>query len=142
MADGASRPVLHEQSFWRPEEVKVRVALERVLNITLWVLKVLLALLFLFTGVGKWNPKALFWIELFDRIGIGQWARYLTGGLEITCAILLLIPRTSAVAATILSATMVGAFLIHLFILRDGFAAFFPAFTFVLSALVVWKRSR
>ena len=30
-------------------------------------------------------------VEMFDKIGLGQWFRYLTGGLEVTGAILLLV---------------------------------------------------
>jgi len=119
----------------------VKVASERVLNLTLWVLQGFLALLFLYSGADKWNPNAVFWVELFDKIRIGQWFRYFTGGLEITCAILLLIPKTSAMAATLLAFTMVGAVLTHLFILRDGFSSFLPAFPLLLLILVAWKRS-
>jgi len=119
----------------------VKIAWNRVLNLTLWVLQGLLALLFLYSGVDKWNPHAAFWIELFDRIRIGQWFRYFTGSLEILSAILLLIPKTSAMAAVILAFTMAGAVVSHLFILRDGYATFFPAFTLLLLILVAWKRS-
>jgi putative oxidoreductase len=118
----------------------VNLAWDRVLNLTLWVLQGLLALLFLYSGAGKWNPHALFWIELFDKIRIGQWFRYFTGSLEILCAILLLIPKTSAVAAALLAFTMAGAVLTHLFILRDGYASFFPTFTLLLLILIAWKR--
>jgi putative oxidoreductase len=77
-------------------------------------------------GAGKLNPKAGFWFELFGKIGIGQWLRYFTGSLEVVGAVLLLIPKTSAIAAVLLALTMVGAVATHLFILRDGYAAFFP----------------
>jgi len=110
------------------------------LNLTLWVLQGLLALLFLYAGADKWNPNAVFWIELFDKIRIGQWFRYFTGSLEIICAILLLIPKTSAIAAALLAFAMAGAIVTHLFILRDGYASFLPAFPLLLLILVVWKR--
>jgi uncharacterized membrane protein YphA (DoxX/SURF4 family) len=119
----------------------VKIAWERVLNLTLWVLQGVLALLFLYSGVGKWNRNAVFWIELFDKIRIGQGFRYFTGSLEITCAVLLLIPKTSAIAATLLAFTMAGAVVTHLFILRDGYASLFPALPLVLLVLIAWKRS-
>jgi len=110
------------------------------MNLTLWVLQSLLALLFLYSGGDKWNPQALFWIGLFDRIGVGQWFRYFTGSLEIICAILLLIPKTSTIAAVLLAFTMTGAVVTHLFILRDGYAGIFPAIPLLLLILVAWKR--
>lgn len=35
-------------------------------------------------------------VELFNEIGLGQWFRYLTGGLEVVGAVALLIPRLVA----------------------------------------------
>jgi hypothetical protein len=35
---------------------------------------------------------------------------------------------------------MAGAVVTHLFIVRDGYATFFPAFTLLLLAVVAWKR--
>jgi uncharacterized membrane protein YphA (DoxX/SURF4 family) len=80
-------------------------------------------------------------MELFGKVGIGQWFRYFTGSLEVVCAILLLIPRTSAIAAVLLALIMAGAVATHLFILRDGYATFFPAFTLLLLVVVAWKRT-
>jgi putative oxidoreductase len=118
----------------------VKVVWDRVLNLTLWVLQGFLALLFLYFGASKLNPSVVFWIALFDKIGIGQWFRYFTGSLEVICAILLVIPRTSAIAAALLALTMAGAVVTHLFILRDGYATFFPAFPLLLLVVVAWKR--
>jgi putative oxidoreductase len=118
----------------------VKVAWDRVLNLTLSVLQGFLALLFLYSGASKLHSNAFFWIVLFDKIGVGQWFRYFTGGLEVICAILLLIPRTSAIAAVLLAFTMVGAIVTHLFILRDGYATFFPALSFLLLVVVAYKR--
>jgi uncharacterized membrane protein YphA (DoxX/SURF4 family) len=81
-----------------------------------------------------------YWIELFAQIGIGQWFRYFNGGLEMICAVLLLIPRTSAIAAALLACIMAGAVLTHLFILRDGYAAIFPAFPLLILLAVARYR--
>lgn len=56
-------------------------------------------------------------IAMFDEIGFGQWFRYLTGLVEVTGAVLLLIPRMSFWGALSLSLIMIGAVLIHLFLL-------------------------
>ena len=57
----------------------------------LWVLRVLLAAVFLSTGVRKWlGDDAM--TATFAELGAGQWLRYVTGTLEIAGAIGLLIP--------------------------------------------------
>jgi putative oxidoreductase len=118
----------------------VKVAWDRILNLTLWVLRVFLALMFLYSGASKFNPHGIFWRELFANIGIGQWFRYFTGALEVICAVLLLIPRSSTIAAALLACTMAGAILTHLFILRDGYAAIFPGLPLMILIAVVWRR--
>jgi putative oxidoreductase len=118
----------------------VKLEWDRVLNLTLWALQGLLALVFLFSGASKFNPHEIFWMGLFANIGIGQWFRYFTGGLEVTCAVLLLIPRSSAIAAALLACTMAGAILTHLFILRDGYAAIFPGLPLLILIAIVWSR--
>jgi putative oxidoreductase len=118
----------------------VKVAWDRILNLTLWVLQGVLAVVFLYSGASKFSPHGIFWIELFARIGIGQWFRYFTGSLEIICAVLLLIPRTSAIAAALLAGTMAAAILTHLILLHDGYAAAFPGFFLLILIAVAWKR--
>lgn len=117
----------------------MKVAWGRVLNLTIWALQCFLALLFLYSGATKFSHE-VFWIELFAKIGIGQWFRYFTGSLEVICAILLLVPRTSAIAATLLACTMIGAIFTHFFILRDGYAAMFPVFPLLILIAVAWNR--
>lgn len=118
----------------------MKVAWNRISNLTLWTLQGLLAVLFLVSGIGKLSPHGVFWIELFAKIGIGQWFRYFTGALEVICAVLLLIPRTLAIAAVLLACTMAGAILAHLFILRDGYAAVFPGLPLLILIVVAWRR--
>ena len=118
----------------------MKVAWDRVLNLTLWALQVFLALMFLYSGASKFSPHDIFWIELFAKIGMGQWFRYFTGGLEVICAVLLLIPGSSAIAAALLACTMAGAILTHLFILRDGYAAIFPGLPLMILIAVAWRR--
>lgn len=113
---------------------------DRVVNLTLWVLQGLLALMFLYSGASKFSARGIFWIELFARIGMGEWFRYFTGSLEVVCAVLLLIRRTSAIAAALLACAMAGAILTHLFILRDGYAALLPGFPLAILIAVAWKR--
>ena len=125
------------------------IAWERVWNLTLWILQVFLAALFLLSGATKFSAHFVYWVELFAKLGIGQWFRHFIGGLEVVCAVLLLIPRTSAIAAALLACTMAGAMRTHLFILRDGYAWVFPGFPLLVLLLIAgtrghsaWPRSR
>ncbi|MGH3839617.1 MAG: DoxX family protein, partial [Pseudonocardiaceae bacterium] len=74
-------------------------------HVTLWVLQVLVAAMFLFAG-GMKLVGAQPMVELFNEIGIGQWFRYLTGGLEIVGALAILIPRLVAHGALLLAGVM------------------------------------
>jgi uncharacterized membrane protein YphA (DoxX/SURF4 family) len=64
-------------------------------TIGLWVLRLLLAALFLFAGLMKLSGQDMM-VQEFDVIGLGQWLRYLTGILELAGAITLLrvLPRS------------------------------------------------
>jgi putative oxidoreductase len=118
----------------------VKVAWDRVLNLTLWVFQGILAVVFLYLGASKFSSHGIYWVELFARIGIGQWFRYFTGSLEIICGVLLAIPRTSAIAASLLAGTMAAAILTHILVFHDGYAAVFPGFPLLILIAVAWKR--
>ncbi len=107
------------------------------LNIALWILQILAAGMFLLAGGLKLAAAAPM-VAMFNKIGIGQWFRYFTGSLEVTCAILLLIPKTSAIGAALLAATMVGAILTHLFII--GGSPTVPIALLLITSTVAWKR--
>jgi hypothetical protein len=87
----------------------------KALNITFWILQGLLAAAFLVAGTTKLaNPQMQ--AAFFEKIGLGEWFRYFTAALEVSGAILVLVPRTAGFAATLLAMTMVGAVDIHLLI--------------------------
>jgi uncharacterized membrane protein YphA (DoxX/SURF4 family) len=87
-----------------------------VKNIGLWVLQLGAAFMFFQAGYHKLSGDPMM-VGLFDAIGIGQWFRYVTGGIEFGSAILLLIPGLSAFGAALLLPTMIGALLTHLVII-------------------------
>jgi putative oxidoreductase len=106
-------------------------------NITLWVLQAIGAFMFVQAGYMKLsgNPQM---VGLFDAIGIGQWFRYLTGGVELGSAVLLLVPSLAGVGALLLVPTMIGALLTHAFIIGGNPA---PAvFLLVVSGIVAYGR--
>jgi putative oxidoreductase len=73
---------------------------------------VLLALIFLGSGGAKLAGLE-FEIEAFTRWGFPLWFMYLAGMIEVAGAVLLLVPRLSALAAAGLSAFMLGAIATH-----------------------------
>jgi putative oxidoreductase len=105
--------------------------------ITLWTLSGLVALMFVFVGGGKLAGTAAM-IELFDKVGIGQWFRYLTGLLEVGCGIGLLIPRYAFYAAVLLDFVMIGAIITHVAVVGGSPAP--AASLFVLSGIIAWLR--
>src|SRR2546422_4512028 len=80
--------------------------------ITLWTLSGLVALAFVFIGGGKLAGTVAM-VELFDKVGLGQWFRYLTGLLEVAAGIGLLVPRYAFYAAVLLLIVMMGAIITH-----------------------------
>jgi putative oxidoreductase len=106
-------------------------------NIALWVLQAFLALAFVGAASGKLLGKPEM-VALFEAVGVGQWFRYVTGLMELTGAILIVVPRTKFFGAALLSVVMVGAVLTHLFILHSAPTA--AAVLLVVAALVAWAR--
>jgi DoxX-like family len=69
--------------------IAVHFSVARLKTIGFWALKLVLAALFLFTGGAKLAGLPAM-VEVFERVGFGQWFRYLTGILEVGGAALLL----------------------------------------------------
>lgn len=58
-----------------------------------WIARIFLAAVFIYVGAIKLPDDAGMWVRLFDRIGIGQWFRYVTGMVEVAVGVLMLWPR-------------------------------------------------
>ena len=106
-------------------------------RIALWGVQIALAGMFLLAGGSKLLGAPAM-VGLFDAIGIGQWFRYLTGAIEVSSAIALLVPSFAAFGALALVATMIGAVATHIFIV--GGSPAMPAVLLLGSAGVVWAR--
>src|SRR3984893_11373413 len=76
--------------------------------ITLWTLYGLVALAFVAAGSTKLAGAAAM-VDVFDKVGLGQWFRYFTGLLEVAAGIGLLISRYAYYAALLLGIVQVGA---------------------------------
>jgi hypothetical protein len=75
-------------------------------------------------------------VALFTAVGFGQWFRYVTGILELTGAVLIMVPKTRRIGSALLATTMLGALTAHLFILHVPPTT--PGVLFLMSGFVVW----
>ena len=103
-----------------------------------WTLQVAAAAMFLFAGGLKLAGVPLM-VHEFGIIGLGQWFRYFTGGLEVISAVSLLVPSLAFFGALALAATMVGAIITHLFIIGGSPAV--PIVLLATTAAIAWARS-
>lgn len=116
----------------------------RLGDIALWVLQVLLAVYF---AVNAAVPKLVGTdsaVDMFDRIGAGQWFRYLTGILELLGAVGLVVPALAGLAGIGLACVMLGAVLAHLVVPALGGTLFLPLVLGLLAAVVArgrWRRT-
>jgi putative oxidoreductase len=108
-------------------------------NLIDWALRLFVAAVFLYEGTDKFGARRL-WIRLFADIGVGQWFRYATGSIEILGAVLILIPRATTIAVTMLACTMVGAFLAHVFVIGVGPQSVLVAVLLTAILTVGWRR--
>jgi hypothetical protein len=109
----------------------------RVVTGVLWTLQILSAAMFLFSGSLKLAGAPMM-VQMFGVLGLGQWFRYVTGGIEVASALLLLIPALAVYGAAALAVTMVGAIITHVFIIGGS-----PAIPIVLlgaTATIAWLR--
>jgi putative oxidoreductase len=102
-----------------------------------WTLQVASAAMFLFAGGLKLAGVPLM-VQEFAIIGLGQWLRYFTGGLELISAVSLLVPSVAFFGSLALAATMVGAIIAHLFIIGGSPAV--PIVLLVSTATIAWAR--
>jgi putative oxidoreductase len=107
-----------------------------------WALRGLVFLLFIFFGGGKFRTSSNGpWIDLYKRIGFGQWFLYATGIIELAGAFLTLVPQTVSAGLILLGTTMVGAVLIDVIILRQIADASVP-FAILCALIAFWMRRR
>ena len=110
---------------------------KKLINISAWVLQVLLAVVFLGAAGAKLASVPML-VEEFDLIGLGQGLRYVAAFVEIGGAIALLTPRFAAYGAIVLASTMFFAMLAHLIALHNDPT---PAVVLlVLTLTVFWLR--
>src|SRR5687768_13517610 len=96
-------------------------AVSRMSIWVLWVVRGILAMLFVYVGAVKLpgDPRSM-WVNLFSEIGLGQWFRYFTAVVEIAGGLLLLVPAATPAAVFLLASAMVGALVVHVLFVGVG----------------------
>ena len=105
-----------------------------------WLLRVLVAVLFVLFSIGKFNsdPRGE-WFRIFARIGFGQWFRVATGWIELIGGLLFLLPGTARLAAIPLAATMVGAMIADMVVLGNPLFSIIPGALLALVLIVAFR---
>jgi len=88
-------------------------------TITIWILRIFLAIVFLAVGTTKLTGTGNT-IEYFAAIGWGQWFRYVTGVVDVIGAALTLVPRWSSFGATMVACSVGLGTLISVTVLRSN----------------------
>jgi putative oxidoreductase len=97
-------------------------------------------LFFVFVGYTKFgNDPRGEWVQMFERIGLGQWFRIFTGVVQVSGGVLMLWPRARTAGAALLACTMVGAIIVDLFII--GSPMFIVPMMLLFLIAAVWAVS-
>lgn len=86
------------------------------INIFIWIARVVAALIMLQTLYFKFTAHVES-VMLFTELGMEPGGRIGTGVIELIASVLILVPRTSWMGATLGAGTMAGAILSHLTVL-------------------------
>ena len=82
-------------------------------KVGVWTVTIFIGAIFLMTGTSKFLQSAL-WQERFaTQWGLPGWMALVTGLLELTGAVLVLMPRTAVYGGSIIAAVMIGALGTH-----------------------------
>ena len=104
-------------------------------TVVTWVLRILLGALFILSSVPKLTSAQVS-TDMFRTLGAEPWLRYITGLLELSTGVLLLIPKTGRYGALLGLIPMLGAIVTHIAVLGFGFP--FPmAVVFAILCVVI-----
>jgi len=121
-------------------DVRSQVNVAGVVRGTLaWILAVLLGVASTMAGGIKLIGQQSM-VQEFAQIGFGQWLRYLTGILEVSGAIGVLIPQVRFRAALQIAAVMAGATVTNLVILHLPGTGGLTADLLAMALALAWLR--
>jgi putative oxidoreductase len=99
-----------------------------------WLPRLAVAVVFLLIGGTKFEHGST-WVQIFARIGFGDWFRYLAGSMQVAGALLVLIPRTVVFGAALIACTLAGAVIAQIVVFHS-IAAIIPGLLFVAVSFV------
>ncbi len=109
-------------------------------NRALWTVQILLGVFLIVASAGpKFFGEATA-VDMFLRIGLGDWFRYFVGTLELLGGVGLMIRRTSGTAALGLVGLMIGAAYTQAFVLQGGALVVTPIVIGLLCAVIAYAR--
>ncbi len=122
------------------------MSIMKPLTIVLWVLRLLASVILLQTLFFKFSASEES-VFIFSTIGIEPWGRIGTGVMELIAAILILIPRTTALGSLLAIGLMSGALFFHITTLGievkgDGGQLFIYALLVFISSLILLSFHR
>jgi len=107
-------------------------------SVGLWGVSVVLAMIFVGVGVTKLVATDLFEAH-FARWGLPLWLVWLSGALETTGAVLVLVPRMAAIGGGLLALSAAGAMVVHL-VHGELLLGIFPAVLTATAATLAYCR--
>ena len=87
-------------------------------TIALWALRILVGGMFLLSGIMNLTGQPMM-VDTFDKVGLGQWFRIVTGLLEVVGGAAVLVPSVSVLGALLLLAVDAGAFVAQVTVLHQ-----------------------
>ena len=107
-------------------------------TIAVRVVSIVLAIVFLLAGVPKLLGMGTIGLQAAAMQGFPAWIRVVTGIVEILCAIALVVPSLSTVAAIALALLMIPAFVTQRLSGQPGLVV--PVIVFLALLFVAWRR--
>jgi uncharacterized membrane protein YphA (DoxX/SURF4 family) len=116
------------------------VKIWKIIRVTIpWVLQILMALMFVLVGIGKFADPS--WARKFAHWGYPDGFYMVIGAIEALAGLALLVPRLASYAAFVLMSVMVGAVTTHA-VWHEGAQVGRPVPFLVLVGVVAWLRWR
>lgn len=106
-------------------------------NRTGWALQILMGVIFIGVGGAK-ILSVQFMIDIFEKVALGQWLRYITGIIEIIGGLMLLRRQLAYYGALLLSCVMLGAFFAQVMRIHDRPQG--AIFLLALLMVIAWLR--
>jgi uncharacterized membrane protein YphA (DoxX/SURF4 family) len=112
----------------------------RAVTVFTWVLRILLAGVFLSGAVMKLTGAPMMIAE-FQQVGLGDWFRYFTGALELVGGLAILLPAVSPLGAALLLVVDLGACIAQVRVLHQDWIHTIVIGT-LLAVLIYLQRAR